>query len=408
MRTGEICSARCPLCHRGRFKDLFPAQGILERPEQNALSHRLEKKNWRASVALLTLRKQVDMDEVAHLSRYERERGYVQHICTCQWETRQYHAFLEEYDSRQYVFQICNHNLLLADAIHRGSGRSSLPPETCALIVDETHKLPETARQIFGVTLAAEDIRALAHSLRAERFVLVAEVLSNSAKPLLRKLDRPPEDRTFEYYQSALAALERSLTVIHRQIRALLTPAAHRKLEKLSFTVSQFRQDRTEMVFYTEEDAHGGTILCAAISDLTAQLRQTLWRQERPAILTSATLAMGEDFRCFKEETGLLTDSCITLIESNEFQIILFSSFSQTENESTGLNIVMGMWWQIMKEGKIPFQYSRTMRWPTGPASGKCCREPPRPSGADIPPDTPSPNCVRYNIIGGWVYERYS
>ena len=274
--------------------------------------------------------------------------------------------------------------------------------------MDETHKLPETARQIFGVTLAAEDIRALAHSLRAERFVLVAEVLSNSAKPLLRKLDRPPEDRTFEYYQSALAALERSLTVIHRQIRALLTPAAHRKLEKLSFTVSQFRQDRTEMVFYTEEDAHGGTILCAAISDLTAQLRQTPWRQERPAILTSATLAMGEDFRCFKEETGLLTDSCITLIESNEFQIILFSSFSQTENESTGLNIVMGMWWQIMKEGKIPFQYSRTMRWPTGPASGKCCREPPRPSGADIPPDTPSPNCVRYNIIGGWVYERYS
>ena len=93
MRTGEICSARCPLCHRGRFKDIFPAQGILERPEQNALSHRLEKKNWRASVALLTLRKQVDMDEVAHLSRYERERGYVQHICTCQWETRQYHAF---------------------------------------------------------------------------------------------------------------------------------------------------------------------------------------------------------------------------------------------------------------------------------------------------------------------------
>ena len=272
----------------------------------------LEKKNWRAGTALLTLRKQLDMDEVAHLSRYDRERICVPHICACQRETCRYRAFLKDCDSGQYVFQICNHNLLLADAIHRGSGRSSLLPETCALIVDEAHKLPETARQMFGVTLAAEDIRALAHSLRGERFMLAAEVLSDSAKSLLRKLDRPPEGKPFEYYQNALAALERRLTAIHRQLRGLLTPAARRKLEKLSSTVSLFRQNRPEMVFYTEEDAHGGTMLCAAISNLTAQLRQTLWRQERPAIPTSATLSVGEDFRRFKEETGLLTDSRVT------------------------------------------------------------------------------------------------
>ena len=66
------------------------------------------------------------------------------------------------------------------------------------------------------------------------------------------------------------------------------------------------------MVFYTEEDNCGGTMLCATIADLTAQLRQTLWRQERPVVLTSATLAVGEDFRRFKEETGLLTDSRVT------------------------------------------------------------------------------------------------
>ena len=43
--------------------------------------------------------------------------------------------------------------------------------------------------------------------------------------------------------------------------------------------------------------------------DLTAQLRQTLWRQEQPTVLTSATLAVGEDFRRFREQTGLLTTS---------------------------------------------------------------------------------------------------
>ena len=272
----------------------------------------LRKKNWRAGNALLALRNELDMDEIAHLSGYDRERVCVPQICDCSQETCRYLAFLENCNSGRYLFQICNHNLLLADAIHRGSGRKPILPDTCALIVDEAHKLPETARQMFGVTLAAEDIRALTHSLRGERFLLAAEVLNDSAKGLLRKLDRPPEDRPFVHYKTSLAAPERSLTVIDRQLHGLLTPATRRRLNSVSSTVSLFHQGHPDMVFYTEEDAHGGTMLCATIADLTAQLRQTLWRQERPAILTSATLAVGEDFRRFKEETGLLTDSRVT------------------------------------------------------------------------------------------------
>ena len=272
----------------------------------------LRKKNWRAGNALLALRNELDMDEIAHLSGYDRERVCVPQICNCSQETCRYRSFLEKCDSGRYLFQICNHNLLLADAIHRGSGRKPILPDACALIVDEAHKLPETARQMFGVTLAAEDIRALTHSLRGERFLLAAEVLNDSAKGLLRKLDRPPEDRPFVHYKTSLAAPERSLTVIARQLHGLLTPATRRRLNSVSSTVSLFHQGHPDMVFYTEDDAHGGTMLCATISDLTAQLRQTLWRQERPAILTSATLAVGEDFRRFKEETGLLTDSRVT------------------------------------------------------------------------------------------------
>lgn len=283
-----------------------------ERLERRLGQLDLSRKNWRTGNALLTLRSEMDMDEVAHLSRYDRERVCVPRICDCQQENCQYRAFLEDCDSGRYLFQICNHNLLLADAIHRGGGRKPILPDACALIVDEAHKLPETARQMFGVTLAAEDIRTLTHSLRGERFLLAAEVLTDSAKSLLRKLDRPPEGKPFEHYAKSLAAPERSLTVINRQLHGLLTPATRRRLKNVSSSVSLFHQGHPDMVFYTEEDTHGGTMLCATIADLTAQLRQTLWRQERPAVLTSATLAVGEDFRHFKQETGLLTDSRVT------------------------------------------------------------------------------------------------
>ena len=272
----------------------------------------LQKKNWKAGAALLTLRKQLDMSEAAHLSGYDRERVCVPKICDCGRETCRYLAFWEDCNSGRYLFQICNHNLLLADAIHRGSGRRPILPDACALIVDEAHKLPETARQMFGVTLTVEDIHTLTHSLRGERFLLAAEILNDSTAPLMRKLDRPPEGKPFDYYKRSLAAPDRSLTVIRRQLHSLLTPATRRRLDSVSSTVSLFHQGHPDMVFYTEEDTHGGTMLCATISDLTAQLRQTLWRQERPAILTSATLAVGEDFRRFKEETGLLTDSRVT------------------------------------------------------------------------------------------------
>lgn len=53
-------------------------------------------------------------------------------------------------------------------------------------------------------------------------------------------------------------------------------------------------------------------MLCAVAAGMTAQLRSTLWNQERPAILTSGTLAVGRDFHRFKKKTGLLTDGRVT------------------------------------------------------------------------------------------------
>lgn len=55
-----------------------------------------------------------------------------------------------------------------------------------------------------------------------------------------------------------------------------------------------------------------------------------------------------------------------TLTESSEFLITLFSSFSQAESESMSMNIIPGIR-QSMKEGNIPFQYSRTLGYRKGP-----------------------------------------
>ena len=62
-------------------------------------------------------------------------------------------------------------------------------------------------------------------------------------------------------------------------------------------------------------------MLCAVASDMTAQLRSTLWNRSNSVILTSGALTAGTDFRCFKAEMGLL-DACWGHV------LVLFTSYA--------------------------------------------------------------------------------
>lgn len=273
----------------------------------------LERKNPLAREALLSLRDHLDMDLAEHLSAYDRERVAVPQVCDCGHNSCRYLCYMEVCASDRYQVQICNHNLLLADAIHDSMGKPPILPRYSALIVDEAHKLPEAARQMFGVTLTASELRDLIRSLRGERYLLAAETLSDAAAPLLREMTKPWDmERDFFHFAKLLDGPDHTLAVIQKQIGALLTPTSQKKLKQIRSKTALFLRPQSELVCYTAEDGHGGAMLCAALSDLTAQLRQTLWRRLEPAVLTSGTLAVGKDFRCFKEETGLLTDGRVT------------------------------------------------------------------------------------------------
>ena len=270
----------------------------------------LERKNPLAAQALLSLRNHLDADQALHLSQYDRNRVCVPTICDCRRDSCRYLCYMEACNSDRYLFQICNHNLLLADAIHRGSGHRPILPDVGALIIDEAHKLPETARQMFGITLAAKDIRTLIRTLRAERYLLASESLAMMASALLKLMSLPPDgNRPFSDYVRHMIGPARTLATIQRQLGGVLTPTARKELDRISSAVHLFLEERSDLVFYTAADDDGGTLLCASISDLTAQLQATLWSQPQPVLLTSGTLAIGKDFCRFKEEAGLTGNS---------------------------------------------------------------------------------------------------
>ncbi len=285
-----------------------------ERLERRLRQIDLTKKNKQACTALLAFRECLDVDSIPSLSNYDRERICVPKACDCQREDCRYLSFIDACDTGQHPFQICNHNLLLADAIHRKLGRRVILPDSCAIIIDEAHKLPDAARQMFGISLGVEDIQNLIQSLRREKYLLAAESLEKLFTPLQGKLP------SVEECIRLLIAPERGLQIVCSQLHDRVTASTRRALEKLTSAVTLFIEGNPNMVFYVEADR-----LCATILDLTVQLRSTLWIQERPILLTSGTLAVGDDFRRFKEEAGLLTDHRV-------IEAVSFSPFDYAKN----------------------------------------------------------------------------
>lgn len=195
-------------------------------------------KNPAARQALHTAWHVLDLDQLSGMSSYDRERICVPKRCNCRRKDCRYRCFLDACQSGQYTVQICNHNLLLADLIHRSQKKKSILPDSAAIIIDEAHKLPETARQMFGVTLNAQDFAELIRSLHVERYVLAAELLSEAVEPLAEKLSLPVEEGAgFDAYQMFLERPHQVLTVICRQLEGLLTRETWRLLSAVASTV---------------------------------------------------------------------------------------------------------------------------------------------------------------------------
>ena len=157
------------------------------------LSQRLEavkdkKKNAQQMKALLSLRTYYDLDAITGLSGFDRRQVCVPKVCekTCPLRnTCRYHQYLKEARSAEIFVQICNHNYLLADAAHRLQELRPLLNDYRALVIDEAHKLPDAARQMYGQSLSAEDFRELCNLLAKEKQFLAAQRLKEKFATLL-------------------------------------------------------------------------------------------------------------------------------------------------------------------------------------------------------------------------------
>lgn len=294
------------------------------------LLHRLEAveskpKNPLQRAALDSLRKLVDLDSVPHLSGFDRRQVCVPPVCLgdcpqrlfCRyWKTR------ERAGDAAVFIQICNHNYLLADAAHRQNGLRPLLGDYRALLIDEAHKLPEAARQMYGESLAQGELLDLGKALGKEGFLSAAQRLRAQVSTLWDTLQRcecendPDAPRVaFRLTPPRRAALRGCLSLLENlpaQLGCRLPKHLAYRLGRTAATLALFLNTDESHVLTLEYDREGNPTLQAHSRETPRQLRQALWERDLPVLLISGTLAAGGNFQRAKALLGLDSESRVT------------------------------------------------------------------------------------------------
>ena len=257
----------------------------------------------------------LDMDHIPELSRYDRCRICVPQSCPRDCFMRldcRYQQYLR--DSMKPDIQICNHNYLLADASHRLEDRPLLLRSYQALVVDEAHKLPDAARQMYTETLSSRAMDELclllqqahykdfARQLRTT-FLTLSFSCTQGFSKLRRKVSEP-----FVLTPFRRAALIDCIALL--QNAGGLPDVPRYLLNRLGEAESLLRLFLLEVptrILYIDYDADGQPTFCAASNRVPQLLRSALWNTREPAILTSGTLAAAGDFSHTEQLLGLTT-----------------------------------------------------------------------------------------------------
>ena len=288
------------------------------RLEQRIEAIRYKQKNAVQREALLSLRKHYDMDIVKDLSGFDRRLVCVPKFCPRECPGRQmcrYQRYLEESKTQDVFLQICNHNYLLADAFHRREEYKPLLADYRALVVDEAHKLPEAARQMFGKNLCMDDIREIAYYLEREHQNVEARTLKTgmySIFTIIRESHMFSHGikENFQLTGECEFCLWEGIQMIERmmeQLKGVVPKWVLNRLQEAKEVLECFLQKNSKYVLHLRMDKEKIPVLCAASREIPQLLREMLWDREQAlsVILTSGTLKAGKGFARTLQMTGL-------------------------------------------------------------------------------------------------------
>ncbi len=219
---------------------------------------------------------------------------------------------------------VVNHHLLMADLVLKEEGFGDLLPGADAIIIDEAHQLPDIAAQFLGYSVSTRQLSAISRDVAGE--LLLAQQMGSNVEAALTGLDAQVaaviasaagSEVRLEHSQWPERLIEalNGLAARASELDEALGPLAGEGHGAFTRLRERLEDSATRLHALTAEDAEGGVrwaetsarnVSCHfAPVDVASQLAALLEAQSSAWVLTSATLAVGEDFSHYKRRSGL-------------------------------------------------------------------------------------------------------
>lgn len=225
-------------------------------------------------------------------------------------------------------FQVCNHNYYLADTVKRDKGKHTLLPEHALVIFDEAHKLTEAAIQILGTSFTSDSVHTIANVLKsnlkgnkayhttAKRMIEDLEITkSRFFTALTSRINSESIDDDASQIRIVIGYNEKQMLLkIISQIEKInafcvIDISKNRNLEiliaEIIEQVNVFYRDVNIIYWLENPGSERFVSVCSIPTDLERQLRNLLWVNGIPKIVTSGTLSDDNGFDYFKRTTGI-------------------------------------------------------------------------------------------------------
>ena len=218
---------------------------------------------------------------------------------------------------------IVNHHLLMADLVLKEEGFGELLPGADAIVVDEAHQLPEIAAQFLGFSVGTRQMSALIRDVAGE--LLLAQQMGRGVDTAIAAVEARlaslagvvPSGTRLEHAQWPDRLIEdiTGLAACTDELGAALSPLSGdggstitRLRERTGECAARLRQlaaDETPGAVRWAESGPRHVGLHYAPVDVARELGTLLAAQSCAWVLTSATLAVGEDFSHYRRRAGV-------------------------------------------------------------------------------------------------------
>ena len=231
-------------------------------------------------------------------------------------------------------FQIVNHNYFLADLQNLNNSKKRLLPAYNTVVIDESHKLLNAARQIYSVTFSCKEVESVysdilliitSTKLKNDQLKLIISTVCERLQKhneIINKeltkyksvlgLDNDEKEYTIKLTHLCKLCLELLTTDLNKIIKIFHTSdlkycekfaAIRKRCSRLNDRISFFILE-TDIICWMEKtkdhyDLH------AIQTSLNKTIYSDLWSNLMPYVLTSGTMSVNGDFTLFKDQLGI-------------------------------------------------------------------------------------------------------